>query len=139
MEQALRRYEELEKGILPARTAGACSELGKLALLIGDYEKAKAWLQQSMDHFQKAREPNRQYFEALYTVSKLFGAQGQKQDAVQLLSVMQSQTSNPYIRDRVATSLAELQTALPDNIYAAAIERGRSLDLDIVVTEFLAT
>jgi hypothetical protein len=40
---------------------------------------------------------------------------------------------------RNRNSLAELQAPLPDDIYAAAVERGKSLDLDTVVAEFLAT
>ena len=52
---------------------------------------------------------------------------------------VRSQTTIPYIRDLAAKSLAELQTELPDKIYAAAVERGRSQDLDIAAMEFLAT
>jgi len=45
----------------------------------------------------------------------------------------------PYNRDLVSASLAELQTTLPDEIYADAVERGKSLNLDMIVAEFLAS
>jgi tetratricopeptide (TPR) repeat protein len=137
-EQGLRWLKEVETG-LPWHSAMACKNLGNLALLTKDYEKAKAWLKRSVDYYQKARQLNREYFEALCTASSLLNAQGQKEDAVQLLSVVQSHSAHPNIHDLVTVSLAELQTALPADLYAAAIERGKSLDLDMVVAEFLAS
>ncbi len=145
LEQGLRWYKEIETS-----WHGALSYfyLGQVALLTQDHEKAKHCLQQTVLLLQKTgRARERLHYEALYAVSKLFSAQGRQEDAAALLALIRHQmhdqnlanpTDHQFIRDLAAVSLTELQTALPGEIYAAAVERGKSLDFDTVVDEFLA-
>ena len=75
---------------------------------------------------------------ALCDISRWLVAQGRKERAVELLSLLQ-RDGNQGLCELVGTPLVELQAELPPDIYTAAIERGKTLDLDRVVAEFLET
>ena len=141
IEQSLQWYSEVEFGY-PWAGALCCEYLAKVALLTHQYDKAKFWLQQSLSYFQKAgRGIDREAGEALCYVSRLFAAWGSMENAVEILSAI-SQIEHPpqdqYVGDLATASLAELQAALPAEIYAAAVERGKLVDLNLVITDFLA-
>ncbi|MHB8625810.1 MAG: ATP-binding protein [Aggregatilineales bacterium] len=145
LEQGLRWYKEIETSW---HSALSYFYLGQVALLTQDYRKAEYCLQQTALLLQKTgRVRERLHYEALCAVSKLFTAQGRPEDAVALLALIRHQMHNQnlanpaghqFIRDLAAASLTELQAALPEEVYAAAVERGKSLDFDSVVDEFLA-
>jgi len=119
--------------------AVSCSNLGRLALLTHDYENAKLWLQRSLPYHKQSGQQTRHYFEALLDISQLFAAQKREEDAIELLSCLLNQTYDQRLWGQATASLGELHAVLPAEIYAAAVERGKTLDLDAVVTEFLAT
>lgn len=136
-EQALRGYQELEVGS-PWFTVLACSELGKVNLLAQDYAKAKYWLQQSIALQQKSGRSEPAHYETLHDISRLFVAHGRNEDAVELLSLVQSQTPHQFVCELASASIIQLETTLPAAIYEAAVERGKSLNFDRVAAEFLA-
>src|SRR5258708_109078 len=145
LEQGLRWCKELENGW---ESAGFCLYLGQVTLLTQDLEKAKYWLPQTGEYPHKTgKTRERLFYETLCTVSKLFTAQGRQEDAVALLSLVKHQANErsftnpadyPCLSELANSSLTDLQASLPGEIYVAAVERGKLLDFDSVVAEFLA-
>lgn len=138
LEQAFEWHRDIESTENAWRVASTCSNLGKVALLTHDYAKSRHWLQQALNYHKGTGGRYWEYYETLYDVGRLFAVGQRKTDAVELLSWVQLQTSSRAIREMASASLSELCADLSPEIYAAAVERGRTLDLDRVVTEFLA-
>jgi tetratricopeptide (TPR) repeat protein len=71
-------------------------------------------------------------------LAALEAAGGQPQRAVELAALAHQHQATEYeFKVYAAELLAELQTILPPDIYAAAVERGAQLDPDAVVAAFL--
>jgi tetratricopeptide (TPR) repeat protein len=141
-EQGLRWYEDIESGGYPWACAYACTRLSEVAVRTQENTKAKYWLKQSLDKLEKAgRGTDRLYYEALLNLSKLYVAEGNLEAAINILSrlaLIEYPPQDQFICDLATASLSELQGTLPQEIYIAAIERGKLLDLETVVAHFLA-
>src|SRR5262249_15273951 len=75
---------------------------------------------------------------ALSEMALLQADQGQKEQAVELLALCAYHPANPEGEKINATrQLAKLEAELAPEIYAAAAARGRALELDQVLGEFL--
>lgn len=110
--------------------------LGIVALSAQDFVKAKYWLHQALGYLKESGQ-HYQYGELLYYIAKLFVAQERTEDSVELLSLVRRQANDQVVRGLAATSLMALQADLRKEAYAAAVERGKALDLDEVVAELL--
>jgi tetratricopeptide (TPR) repeat protein len=112
----------------------------------------RGWAQRELGHLAEAEQDLRESLRVaknlhspvwqIVTVLQfgaLFGAQGQGDRAVELLSFARENHYTPYTDKQLASHYLEpLQTALPPEAYAAAGARGRALDLDTVVAQLLA-
>jgi predicted ATPase len=117
--------------IMLNRRGWAQRELGHLA-------EAERDLRESLRIAEDLHSPGWQIVTVLQ-FGALFGAQGQAPRAVELLSFVRESHYTPYADKLLASHYLEpLQTALPPEVFAAAIERGRALDLDTVVADLLA-
>jgi tetratricopeptide (TPR) repeat protein len=92
---------------------GGCSHLGKVALLTQNYEKATSSFRQALEYYNRNGQRSQEYYETLVDISVLCAAQGNRQAAVELLSLVQRQEKNRYIHDLATASLTELETTLP--------------------------
>ena len=136
IEAGIRWYQEVEDiwGI-----AVSYELLCRVGLKSRDYDKATTWLQQSLGLHQQTGRREREYHLAVYSLSQLFAAQGQTEAALETASALQREHLTPNVHELVAASLTELRARLPEAIYDAAVGRGQTLDVDAIITAFLAT
>jgi tetratricopeptide (TPR) repeat protein len=73
------------------------------------------------------------------TLASILAAEGQPERAAELLSFAHDYPiSQHFMRQQAAESLSNVRQQLPSDVYAAAVERGRTLQFDDVVTQLLA-
>jgi len=135
-EEGVRLYQEIGQlsGI------GLCySLLGQSAAASQDYLTAMNWYRQALSTLGKTDQYPWINF-ALYHVSEWFVAQDQPARAVEILAlIQQSGNSLPQTHRDTGALLERLQAELPAVTYNAAFERGKTLELQTVVIEILAT
>jgi len=142
LEKAKQYYQEsLSIGQEIGHRHGATStlsNLGHLYVLMGEH--APAW-----DHLRQALSESTAIgvapltLDALVGVARLQAETGQGDSAAELLGVVLNHPSVEVDSVQVAEMvLAGLRTALPAQELEAAMERGKTLDLDAVVAELLA-
>jgi tetratricopeptide (TPR) repeat protein len=72
-------------------------------------------------------------------LANILAAEGQLEHAAELLSFAHDYPiSQHFMRQWAAESLAKVRQQLPPDVYAAAVERGKSLQFDEVVAQLLA-
>jgi predicted ATPase/DNA-binding SARP family transcriptional activator len=125
--------------------------LGSVAVVQGEYETAMTYLSQTLNIAEELGLV-RDLVNTLYDIAMVEAAAGDAQTAVRLLVLIrrhplsdQTRTFSVWrrdsswrIRDLADDLLAELETRLPPEAYAEALEQGRLSDLDAVVMERLA-
>ena len=71
-------------------------------------------------------------------VSKIAELQGEHLRAIQILALMENHPGTlPVDMQQAQVALTHLRTLLPDVEFSTAYERGKTLHLEVVVTEFL--
>jgi len=118
--------------------------LAKVSFLMGDYAEAEKYLIQCLT-LSKESGFVRDLVNLLYEFARIKAAQNDLDEAVELLAlVIDHPTSNQTrwlegrIRDSARGLLAELEEKLPPETCQAALERGRALDLEEIVTYLIA-
>jgi tetratricopeptide (TPR) repeat protein len=121
----------------------ACKYLGKVAIIMGDAAKAEGYLVRSLI-LTKEIGFVRDMINLLCEFARLQVAEDQFEQAVELLALViqhpSSQSPRIFegpIRESAEELLAQLEDELPTETIAAAVERGRALDLDEVVGDLL--
>jgi predicted ATPase/DNA-binding CsgD family transcriptional regulator len=121
----------------------ATKYLCKVTLSLGDLVEAEKYLFQSL-RITKEIGFVRDIVNLLYEYARLHVARGNSEDATELLAlVIRHPASQQYrviegrIRESAKDLLAELEADLSPEIYTAALERGRELDLDGVIENIL--
>jgi hypothetical protein len=72
-------------------------------------------------------------------LASILAAEGQLERAAELLSFAHDYPiSQHFMRQWAAESLTKVRQQLPADVYAAAVERGKSLQFDDVVAQLLA-
>ena len=109
--------------------------LGNAARGLGNYVDARAYLCRSL---QVTGRPGR-YLWPLLGVAQLLACQGEKERALELLSlIMNHRMSWQVVKDQARLLAVELEAELSPDVAAAAQERGRARDLKATVAELLA-
>jgi len=117
--------------------------LGKVALSIDNLAEAENYLLQSLritDEIGLVRD----ILNLLYEYACLLVAQGNSEQAAELLTLIlshpvshQIRLGEGRIRDSAKDLLIKLEGELPPEAYTASLERGRELDMDEVIVELL--
>ncbi len=122
----------------------ASKYLSKVALSLGDLKEAEKYLLQSL-MITKEIGFVRDIINLLYEFARLRAAQDNVEGAVELLAlVIEHPASDLYrmlegrIRDSARELLSQIKQDLPPKVYNAALERGRKLDLEVLIDDFLA-
>ena len=117
--------------------------LGKVALSINKIAEAENYLLQSL-RISNEIGLVREILNLLYECACLLIAQGNSEQAAELLTlVLQHPASHQIrlgegrIRDSAKGLLVKLENELPPEAYTAALERGQELELDEVIIELL--
>jgi tetratricopeptide (TPR) repeat protein len=77
--------------------------------------------------------------ESIYGLAHLIGKNGNPERGIMLIGLVLTQVSNDFEFQRLGHQfLDELRPLLPPEVFAAAQEQGKALDLDTVVAELLA-
>ncbi len=105
------------------------------AFELKQYQEAQRWAFQAL---KIASEFQGTYFMrwTLPVVAGLLELQGQRVRALEIMSLVIQPGSKNYGFNYLRTYKA-LEAALPPDVFAAAVERGKALDLDMVVKELL--
>src|SRR5258708_5851444 len=121
----------------PFEEAQSNRELGEVYALLKEYDSAKQAYQSSMGYYAKAG-PQAFVIGNLQAVSRVFEMQGQYARAVELLALLSHHPAafKTDIHFSEAT-LADLRATLSAEDFRAAYERGKALDLEVVVAELL--
>ncbi len=117
--------------------------LGKVAISEGKITEAEVYLLQCLKITQEVGFI-RDIINLFYEFARVRTAQGNPEQAVELLAVVikhpASQTSRMLegpIRDSAQELLALLEDELPQESYAAALERGQELEMDELIVELI--
>jgi tetratricopeptide (TPR) repeat protein len=114
------------------------SNLGHLYVLMGEHAPAWAYLRQALSESTSIGVAPLT-LDALIGVARLRAETGQGDSAAELLGVALNHPSVEVDSAQVAeTVLAGLRDVLPAEQLESAIDRGKTLDLDIVVAALLA-
>jgi DNA-binding SARP family transcriptional activator len=116
--------------------ANAAVAVGRAALAEGKPGVALIWVRRALASRAKRSS-------ALTTAAQLLAdirlAQGRQEDAAEIFaSVAKSPRSWHGTQLKAANALSELESALPPDVYAAAVARGESRKIDELVTGILA-
>jgi predicted ATPase/DNA-binding NarL/FixJ family response regulator len=134
-QQALALFEEVG---MPWGLGKSNRDLGNVALSAHSYAEAENDYKQSLRFYRQSG----QLFETMNTligITDLLAAQGDREQAVALLTlVLQYPENSTATTDKAERRLTELQAELSADVYAAARERGKALDLDEVIKTLLA-
>jgi len=119
--------------------------LGKVTLTMGDIAEAEHYLHQSL-MITKEIGFVRDIINLLYEYARLRVAQDDLEGAAELLALVlqhpashQKRMHEGRIRDSAKALLAELENELPQENYAAALERGQEMELDEVMAELVGS
>jgi ATP/maltotriose-dependent transcriptional regulator MalT len=114
-------------------------ELGNLAVSRKAYEEARRYYQQSLGYYKKSGQIS-ETINTLFRIVDWLVAQDRNEAGVELLALIhQNPMGITRVRDRAERILTRQQADLPPDVFAAAVERGKSLDLDQVLADFLNT
>jgi predicted ATPase/DNA-binding CsgD family transcriptional regulator/tetratricopeptide (TPR) repeat protein len=126
-------------------TQTASKYMVKVALGMGNPEEAEKYLLKSLA-ISKEIGFIRDIVNLLYEFARLKAAQDDPESAVELLGLVLQHPSSEHVRwreGRISDSanylLAELKNVLSPEAIAAALQRGRNLQLDDVVTELFGS
>jgi predicted ATPase/class 3 adenylate cyclase len=113
--------------------------LARVNLLRGEIEEAKRHIQTSVKIFQEL-DLQFEILRAFDAIAGLLAAHGRPERAVELLTFFLKDPSLSLDVDRVDPErlLATLRAELLPEVFAAAVERGQTLDVDPVIDELLA-
>lgn len=121
----------------------ATKYLGKVSLSLGEIAPAQEYLNECL-RITKEIGFIRDIVNLLYEYARLYTAQNELEQAVELLAlVIQHPASELYrllegrIRDSAEDLLAKLEASLPQEVFTAAVERGQTLELDGVVADLI--
>src|SRR5262249_38364143 len=112
--------------------------LQEIALQEGDFQEAQQYFRRSLKTtYDIGTIPH--VMNCIVDAAAIFMAFGQKERALELLSlaVAYCQQNGIDIPDRIESKRTALQAELPPDVYAAAWEYGKMLDLKTVVEELL--
>jgi hypothetical protein len=110
--------------------------LGQVALATHDVAQAKGYFRQALGPFGRAAWETAHAIEAM---AEALLQEGDIERAAELLAfVVELPATWHEVRQRVAQLLRELEAELPPDVFAAAVGRGRSRELDDVVAELTA-
>ena len=121
-----------------------CSKyLGRVTISLGKIAEAKKYLVQSLKITNEIGFI-RDIVNLLYEYARLYVAQDNPEGAIELLSlVIQHPASQMHrmlegrIRDNAKGLLAKLESEIPPDVFALALEHGQELDLDEVVADLI--
>ncbi len=133
-EEALRLRRELgdDWGIVVA-----LDNLGAVACELGEYPTAYAHYAEALALAQSIRA-TRLMVEVLAGLGRLAAREGQPTRAVELLAfALAHPAMGSEAREPAARALAELETQMPCAAFAAAVECGRALELEALVSQAL--
>ena len=107
--------------------------IGFATLELGDLEQAANCFQQAVEcALEIQHTPLKLY--SLAGMGNLLVLQGKSEQAVELIAFVQAHPSTPSVYLELAEQrLPELKSSLPEDIFDAAAERGKSLDLDKII------
>lgn len=122
----------------PLVIANALNNLGELALRVHDYTNANDYFRQALDTARRTGA----IALAAHTMTGLAALmidQGETLLAVELLGLAQTHRSSDGVaKSRAAELLARVQPYLPPEDFAAALERGKTADLNQLIDRLLA-
>ena len=111
--------------------------LGNAAYGLGDLPEAKRCFHLSLEQAMKTRWMSHTLL-ILVGISKLLVAEGEKEQALELLAlVLYHPFSWQMTKDYATPLIAELKAKLPSEVVATALERGRARNLETTVQELL--
>ncbi|MFC2064268.1 LuxR C-terminal-related transcriptional regulator [Chloroflexota bacterium] len=117
----------------------ATKYLSKVSLALKENEKAEMYLLRSLG-ITKEIGFVRDSLNLLYEYARLRTIQDRQEEAVELLTLViqhpisdQTRWLEGRIRDSARNLLAEIETGLPADTFAQAVDRGRTADLDTIV------
>lgn len=123
--------------------ANACKYLGQIALSLNETAEAETYLLRSLKIADETGS-GRDQVNLLFDLARVRMAENRLEGAVELIAVvLQQPTSRLHrlgggrVRDRAQELLDTLKTALSDETYSAALERGIAKDFDQVVVDLL--
>ncbi len=110
--------------------------LGKIAFSSHQYQEAGHYYRLSL---KTAHEVglNREVPETLFEFACLLDVFGRKAEAVELLTLVLHHPMLHFVKQEAQDLLSQLQNELPPDVYRAAFERGRTLELDPVIIRLL--
>jgi tetratricopeptide (TPR) repeat protein len=122
------------------RESGAIPWSWMPSYVLGQTARAQGELREAWQHLHESLRDSMITRAILATISilramaALLAAEGQKERAVERLAfVLDHRATMAHDRKRARRLLAELETELPPNVFAAAQERGKALELEGVV------
>jgi hypothetical protein len=105
---------------------------------LGDFKRARRYFYQALETAMAVGEMSRLPLVLVGTATLLAG-EGEKERALELLALaLHHPASWQWTKDRAAVLVAELEAGLSPDAVAAALERGRTRDLEATVAELLA-
>ncbi len=128
-------YRELTGNSL----ADAVVNVGQVSLAMNDYTDAHKYYRQSLRLLNESGASAGIVVLRVHDFVDLFMAENQKEKALELLSLIIQHPAAFLETIRWAQeNRAKIEADLPPDVYAAAWERGKTLDLDTLVQELLA-
>jgi len=132
--QGLRCAEELDQ---PWTIAAIYKRLGDIAIVLAHYAEAKRCYQRCIPLFIDS-DQTWEVINTLLKVARLFIAQGEQAEAVELLVlVLEHPAALKTTRDDAESLLADLQAQIAPDDFRPIRERGAALDLDSAIKSFL--
>lgn len=136
-ETAHNQFESLLENTTPLSERVFLLWLGMAQIKLGKIELAQQSLFRGLKGTYSSKRRS-DYPQAIYGFVEILNSLDRKVEAAEKASLIQNHPVAEYEFKRYATELlAELKSELPLDDYQAAIERGKSLDLDTVVQELL--
>jgi hypothetical protein len=119
------------------------NNLGYSITALGEYDEAEPCFKEALQISFFKTNYDRYYqndsLKSVLGIANIMGKRGQREHAVELMSLV---LSSPILfagLTALATQfLGDLQTELPLDVFAAAQERGKALDVNGVIAELLA-
>jgi tetratricopeptide (TPR) repeat protein len=114
--------------------ANDLNNLGHPTAALGEYAEAEGYFSEAL----RLAHIKSMALESVMGIANLIAKRGQKERAVALLSlVLADPRSGSEVMRLADRFLAELQAELSPEVFAAAQERGKTLDLDTVIADLL--
>jgi predicted ATPase/DNA-binding CsgD family transcriptional regulator len=130
---SIQLYEEIGQtwGI-----AYAYRYLARMAMWQGEYRDADDYLRQSLRLFEAIGQ-SWEVIVNLACMAEIFIAQDWEEKAIEFLALAQQYDTRVVIHARIDLLLDVLKAELPADVFGAAMERGKALDVDAVITDLL--